>query len=159
MTLRSVAVVTTGLLLAVTGCGSNATGSGACEEGTVGECRDNDVVVSEGDGRTPSPAAVRLVATSPLDAAMEALTAGVVDVVDGCLGLRYDDGSASVVSWHRGSEVLDDPVGVRLPSGRELRVGQRLEAGGGLVDAGEDEVQACPGAEQVWMLGDVVTTS
>lgn len=157
MTLRRVAVVTTGLLLVITGCGSSATGSGACEEGAVGECQDNGLVVAEDDS-TPSSASVHLVATSPVDSAMEALIAGVVDMVDGCLGLRHDDGSTTVVSWHRGSELVDDPAGVRLPSGRELGVGQHLEAGGGLVDAGADEVQACPGAEQVWMLGDVVSS-
>jgi hypothetical protein len=111
---------------------------------------------------SPEPAAlagadgVTVLATSPTDSAMEALGGGVLTVVDGCLGLEGGEGfDGLVVAWPRGSEPLEDAVGVRVPDGRTFVVGDEVTFGGGQVDADEMESQACEGTAQVWKVGSI----
>jgi hypothetical protein len=97
---------------------------------------------------------VSVVATSPVDSAMEAAGGGTVGVVDGCLGFVGTSGDAgTVVSWPRGSEPLDDRVGVRLPTGRVVEVGDRLEVAGGTQPADDATRTTCGGVTSVFMFG------
>lgn len=100
---------------------------------------------------------VTVLATSPTDSGMEALVqGGVLTIVDGCLGLEGGEDSAPlVVSWPRGSEPLDNEVGVQVPDGRAFVVGDEVTFGGGQVDADEMESEACEGAEMVWKVGSI----
>ena len=52
---------------------------------------------------------------------MDALLPGRLAVVDGCLGLDYEDGAVSyVVIWPHGTEVVrDSPLTIALPDGEE----------------------------------------
>lgn len=102
------------------------------------------------------PDGVTVLASSPTDSGMEALGGGVLAVVDGCLGLEGSDGlDGLVVSWPRGSEPLEDEVGVRVPDGRTFVVGDEVTFGGGQVAADETESEACGGTTQVWKVGTI----
>ncbi|ROP26584.1 hypothetical protein EDC03_3341 [Pseudokineococcus lusitanus] len=97
---------------------------------------------------------VTVVATSPADSAMEAAGGGTVGVVDGCLGFVGRAGSqGTVVSWPRGSRPLDDRVGVRLPTGRVVEAGDRLEVAGGTQPADDDTRESCGGVVDVFFFG------
>ncbi|MEJ5867673.1 hypothetical protein WDV85_07965 [Pseudokineococcus sp. 5B2Z-1] len=92
-----------------------------------------------------------VVATSPVDSAMEASASGTVGVVGGCLGIV--DGTGMVVSWPRGSRPLEDRVGVRLPTGRTIEAGEVIDFAGGDQEADAATREACAGTTSVFMFG------
>jgi len=97
---------------------------------------------------------VTVVATSPVDSAMEAAGGGTVGVVDGCLGfVGTSTGEGTVVSWPRGSRPLDDRVGVRLPTGLVIEAGDHLEVAGGTQQADDDTRESCGGVADVFFFG------
>ena len=104
------------------------------------------------------PDSVRVLATGPVTrSGLEGHLVGVVDVIDGCLGVRTpDEASSVVVAWPRGSKPLDDESGVRLAGGQTVLVGDALEAGGGLEDLGEAvPADTCGAQDRAWVLGDL----
>lgn len=104
------------------------------------------------------PDDVRVLATGPVTrSGLEGHLEGVVDVVDGCLGVRIpDEATGVVVAWPRGSRPLDDQVGVQLAGGRTVLVGDALEASGGLEDLGEAvPAGTCRAQDRAWVLGDL----
>lgn len=97
---------------------------------------------------------ITVVATSPVDSAMEAAGGGTVGVVDGCLGFVGTLGSeGTVVSWPRGSQPLGDRVGVRLPTGLVIEAGDHLELAGGTQPADDDTRESCGGVADVFFFG------
>ena len=90
---------------------------------------------------------------------MDALLPGRLAVVDGCLGLDYEDGAvAYVVIWPHGTEVVrDNPLTLALPDGEEYQLGDQLQVGGGESSSptagGIDVEQECPGAA-IWLGSD-----
>lgn len=60
---------------------------------------------------------------------MEALIPGVIESVDGCLGLN-----GQVVVWPHGTDVVDeDPLTLDLPGHGEVGVGDEIALGGGFL--------------------------
>ncbi len=90
---------------------------------------------------------------------MDALLPGRLAVVDGCLGLDYEDGAVSyVVIWPHGTEVVrDSPLTLALPDAEEHQLGDQLQVGGGESSSptagGIDVESECPGAA-VWLGSD-----
>lgn len=60
------------------------------------------------------------------------LSGKVTILADGCLGL----GTGTPVVWPSGTTALPDGGGVLLSSGRELRIGEVLDTGGGFYEVG-----------------------
>jgi hypothetical protein len=87
-----------------------------------------------GSGResvTVDPGRPVLVEGVDMDGGSDVLIAGVVTVVNGCLGLRDGDQAFAVV-WPKGSEYeADEGTTFRLPSGHVLDVGDEFSGGGG----------------------------
>ncbi|MBU2075042.1 MAG: hypothetical protein KKE65_03765 [Actinobacteria bacterium] len=90
---------------------------------------------------------------------MDALLPGRLAVVDGCLGLDFEDGAVFyVVVWPHGTEVVrDSPLTLALPDGEEHQLGDQLQVGGGesssRMAGGIDVDEECPGAA-VWLGSD-----
>jgi hypothetical protein len=77
---------------------------------------------------------------------MDALGAGRLSVVGGCLGL-----GDVVVVWPHGTDVVDeDPLVVEVPEVGRVGLGDRVEVGGGFVVEHSDRDEAPePGALEV----------
>ena len=106
-----------------------------------------------------TPDDFRLLATSPIDAEPAQSVEGQLSTgLDNCLGLQEQDGRSVTVSWPTGTEWLDDRGGVRLPDGRELLMGDSLEAAGQTVPAGPDEQSICPSSHDVFMLSTIAAS-
>jgi hypothetical protein len=79
------------------------------------------------------------------------LSGTLVILPGGCLGI--DGGTApSVIAWPPGTTFAGgDTVGIRLPEGRVIRVGDPVNAGGGLLDPADPATPPkpsdCPGGE------------
>ncbi|WP_298993264.1 hypothetical protein [uncultured Pseudokineococcus sp.] len=86
---------------------------------------------------------------------LEGEVVGVVDVVDGCLGVRTtDEVSSVVVAWPRGSKPLDEGSGVRLAGGQRVLVGEAITASGGLQEMGQVvPAGSCGTHDRAWVLG------
>lgn len=99
---------------------------------------------------------VQVLATGPVTrSGLEGELTGVVEVVDGCLGVRAD-GDGVVVAWPRGSRPLEDGRGVRLAGGQRVLVGDPISAGGGLEEWGpEVPTGTCGDHDRAWVLADV----
>lgn len=84
---------------------------------------------------------VTVLVSEPLEAGMDALGGGRVEVVGGCLGA---DGS--VIVWPPGTEVIeDDPLRVDVPGSGTIGLGDDVELGGGYVlEHSSDEVEPGP---------------
>lgn len=83
---------------------------------------------------------------------MDALLAGRLAVVDGCLGVESQESAVSyVVVWPHGTEVVDgDPLTVAVPGDGDYSVGDLVQVGGGESSGerigGIDVEGECPGA-------------
>lgn len=67
--------------------------------------------------------------------AMAAEVTGLLTAADGCV-LLDRDGDRFPVVWPRGTSVeATDPLVIRMPSGEELRAGDRVRGGGGYLSA------------------------
>ncbi len=80
-------------------------------------------------GRVLTAGDVTVVVSARTGAGMDALGAGRLSVVGGCLGL--DD---FVVVWPHGTDVVEeDPLRVDVPGAGTVGLGDRVEVGGGFV--------------------------
>lgn len=68
---------------------------------------------------------------------MDAIVSGVVEInVDaGCVWLSDPDGARYPVLWPAGTTMQSEPLGIRLPDGQTVQSGDRVEGGGGYVNA------------------------
>lgn len=89
-------------------------------------------------GRVLTAGDVTVLVSARTGAGMEALGAGPLSVVGGCLGL-----GDYVVVWPPGTEVVDeDPLVVDLPEVGRVGLGDRVEVGGGFVVEHSDRGEA-----------------
>jgi hypothetical protein len=86
------------------------------------------------------------------------LSGTLVILPGGCLGI--DGGrTPSVIAWPPGTTFAGgDTVGIRLPEGRVIRIGETVNAGGGLLDPSDPATPPrpidCPGGE-IFTVSDV----
>lgn len=89
-----------------------------------------------GDGESSSEALIR-VHPRRTGEGMDAIVSGVVDVDSdaGCVWLAESAGTRYPVVWPVGTTAQSDPFQVTLPDGQVILSGDRVEGGGGYVDA------------------------
>jgi hypothetical protein len=75
--------------------------------------------------------------TRPSEGGMAAIVTGVleIDVPTGCVWLTDPSGARDPVMWPLGTRAQTDPPAIVLPDGQVVRSGDRVEGGGGYVDA------------------------
>jgi hypothetical protein len=97
-------------------------------------------------GRVVTAGDVTVLVSARTGAGMEALGAGPLSLVGGCLGL-----GDFVVVWPHGTEVVDeDPLVVEVPDVGRAGLGDRVEVGGGFVVEHSDRDEAPePGPREV----------
>ncbi|WP_299051874.1 hypothetical protein [uncultured Nocardioides sp.] len=72
------------------------------------------------------PDGTQVLVSGPGGGGEDALTAGPLEVVDGCLGV-----GGLVVVWAHGTEVVDGEPAITLPDGERVALGDVVELGGG----------------------------
>jgi hypothetical protein len=87
------------------------------------------------------------------------LSGTLVILQGGCLGI--DNGTApSLVAWPPGTTFAGgDTVGIRLPEGRVIRVGDTVRTDGGRLDSADPATPARPGdcqGSEIFTVSDVV---
>lgn len=97
-----------------------------------------------GEEARPSASDVTVLVSDPTRAGMDALIAGPIKVVGGCLGL-----GESVVVWPPGTVVVErQPLTIRIPGQGTFSVGDQVELGGGVVSE-QSSAEAKPGPSRV----------
>ncbi len=86
---------------------------------------------------SPAPRGLRVHRLDP-GVGMDAIVAGVVEVDpdSGCIWLSDPDGARYPVVWPAGTSARSDPFAITLADGQLARAGDRVQGGGGYVDAG-----------------------
>ena len=87
-----------------------------------------------GDARAVDGGDVTVLVAERSRGGMDALLAGTLAAVDGCLGITDVATNAdTVVVWPHGTEVTsDDPTTIDLPGVGEIAVGEEVSVGGGV---------------------------
>ncbi len=116
MTVRKICLATTLLLVAA-----------ACGDATS---------TAPGDGDSSSDSLLR-VHPRRTGEGLDAIVSGVVEVDSdaGCVWLAESAGTRYPVVWPEGTTAQSDPFEITLPDGQVIRSGDRIEGGGGYVDA------------------------
>lgn len=96
----------------------------------------------DGGGRPVSVSGVTVLVSEPAEAGMDALHAGRLEVIGGCLGA-----GGAVIVWPHGTEVVqEDPLLIEVPEYGAFAIGDHVEIGGGFVidQSPEDHVEPGP---------------
>ncbi len=104
--------------------------------GAMLSCSAGDLPGNEMTAPDPVGDLLRVHRADP-GAGMDAIVSGVVDVdlVAGCVWLAEPNGLRSPVVWPVGTAVRNEPFEIVLADGEVVRPGDRVEGGGGYVDA------------------------